>query len=334
MAPLLEATAHRLIESDDTTATYHGSFDEEWCIGVVPNGGVSLGSVNACIQDYLVNRLHSSHADLFHASSTYLNATDGKRSWVVDIHITKRGKSFTNIDANLSQMSAKNNEMMIRLQTRFIYTNFAKSQGDPSTAYIGLQSGSPFCPTFPCLSEPDENQKSQYEGSTKVNLRHRLALYRDYKAQEAFKTRGELHCAGYMKFLKEQVSDSKVAQFNNVAVLVFADMTENSQEYLPKDRRRESDFWFPTIFLSIEMKRALPQFPLLAVANLVRTRHVDHGQFEMDVELWSHPDDAEKLRLPEGTKSVILCIARQVALTIPLSVQAGIFTKKEDKARM
>jgi hypothetical protein len=94
-------------------------------------------------------------------------------------------------------------------------------------------------------------------------------------------------------------------------------------------------YWYPTIFLSIEMKRALPTFPLLAVADVVRTRHVDHGQFELDVELWSHPDDAEKLQLPKGVKSVILCIARQVALTIPLSVQAGIMTRKDvAKAKM
>lgn len=83
------------------------------------------------------------------------------------------------------------------------------------------------------------------------------------------------------------------------------------------------------------MKRSLPStFPLLGVANVVRTRHVDHGQFEIDVELWSHPDDAEKLRLPKGVKSVILCIARQVALTIPLSVQAGMTVKKQERAKM
>lgn len=110
-------------------------------------------------------------------------------------------------------------------------------------------------------------------------------------------------------------------------------MTEKSLDYLPIEKRRENAFWYPTMFLSIEMKRALPKFPLLAASCMVRTRHVDHGQFEIDVEMWSHPDDAEKLNLPKGVKSVILCIARQVALTISLEAQANITVKKE-KAKL
>lgn len=84
------------------------------------------------------------------------------------------------------------------------------------------------------------------------------------------------------------------------------------------------------MFLSVEMKRALPAFALERAACLVVTRHVNHGQFELDVEIWSHPDDAERLGLPTGVKSAVLCIARQVALTIPIAIQAGMTVKKSE----
>lgn len=88
------------------------------------------------------------------------------------------------------------------------------------------------------------------------------------------------------------------------------------------------------MFLSIEMKRALPSFALLRSASYVVTRHVNHGQFELDVEIWSHPDDAQRLKLPPGTKSVILCISRQVALTIDITTQAAITANKGNSAKL
>lgn len=92
-----------------------------------------------------------------------------------------------------------------------------------------------------------------------------------------------------------------------------------------------SEFWLPTLYLSIEIKRALPLFPLVKVNSLTTIRHVDHGRMEKDIEIWTHPDDANRLGLSPGVKSVILCISRQVALTIPLTVQAGIIDRKRGK---
>jgi len=103
MAPVIEATAFKLINSTSTTAKYQGQFDYEWLIGTVPNGGYSLGCINVCVHDFLRNYLRSSHTDLFHVSSTYLNATDGKQGWTLDVQVTKSGKGFTNLDANLIQ---------------------------------------------------------------------------------------------------------------------------------------------------------------------------------------------------------------------------------------
>ena len=103
MAPVVEATAKTLVSSTATVAIYEGRFDTEWQVGTVPNGGYSLGTVNVCVHDFLVKQLQSTHRDLFHISSTYINATDGKIPWTVEVRVTKRGKGFTNLDAILRQ---------------------------------------------------------------------------------------------------------------------------------------------------------------------------------------------------------------------------------------
>jgi hypothetical protein len=103
MAPLLEATAYQLVSSTPLRATYEGRLDSEWLIGSVANGGYSLAIVNVCAHDFLANQLKSTHKDPFHVASTYLNATDAKEKWQVEVEVTKRGKGFTNLNANLVQ---------------------------------------------------------------------------------------------------------------------------------------------------------------------------------------------------------------------------------------
>jgi hypothetical protein len=109
MAPVVEAIQRKLVKSSSTTATYQGKFDQEWLVGAVPNGGYSLGIVSSCVHDYLKNQLRSSHTDLFHVSSTYLNATDSNGGWILELQVTKAGKGFTNIDANLTQKVCASN---------------------------------------------------------------------------------------------------------------------------------------------------------------------------------------------------------------------------------
>lgn len=103
MAPLVEATALILVSTSSDGAFYEGNFDLNWRVGSVPNGGYSLGIVNICVHDYLAKQVKSAHTDLFHISSTYLNATDVSAKWVTEVRVTKRGKAFTNVDAILRQ---------------------------------------------------------------------------------------------------------------------------------------------------------------------------------------------------------------------------------------
>jgi hypothetical protein len=109
--------------------------------------------------------------------------------------------------------------MTIRLQARFIYTDFSKNHTDPSTDRLSLRPDSSYYTAFPCLSEPGENRKSQYQDYKKIHFRNHLGVYRDLKAEMAFKEKGELSCAGYMNFLQENVAKADVAHFNNAAIV-------------------------------------------------------------------------------------------------------------------
>lgn len=153
--------------------------------------------------------------------------------------------------------------MTERLQTRLIYTDFGKNQSDPTTEHLTIPPNSTFRAPFPCVSEPSECTVNQLEAFKKVNYRHRLAAYRDTRAQEAFTQRGLLHCAGYMNFTREQVAEKDVAHFNNAAIMcvidclacdvlsceliasasacsMFADMTEKSMAFLASESDLEA----------------------------------------------------------------------------------------------
>ena len=120
-----------------------------------------------------------------------------------------------------------------------------------------------------------------------------------------------------------------------IDALMRSDQESDAEHFISLPLILDSiSLWYPTMFLSIENKRELPPFPLTQVATITRTRHVDHGQFEMDVEIWSHPDDAAKFNLPPGVKSVMLCIGRQVALSIPISIQTAISKKNKAGAKL
>lgn len=83
--------------------------------------------------------------------------------------------------------------------------------------------------------------------------------------------------------------------------------------------------------LDVEMKHPLPSFPLLRITHFKTIRLVDHGQMDMNFEVWSHPDDAARLGLPKGIKGILLCVARQAALTTPASVQTSISAKNKNQ---
>lgn len=109
--------------------------------------------------------------------------------------------------------------MTIRIQARLIYTDYSKNHADGSADYLTLQPGSRYYPTFPCLTDPKDITKNQFEGNGKIAARNRMAVYRDQKAQEAFNERGELSRAGYMHFLNEKVEIKDVAHFNYAAIM-------------------------------------------------------------------------------------------------------------------
>lgn len=85
------------------SATYAGQMVRDWDIGSVPNGGYSLGTVIFCAQQYLQNVLGSTHTSVFHAGSSYYAAVSSLIGWEVEIRVAKKGRSFTNIDAELKQ---------------------------------------------------------------------------------------------------------------------------------------------------------------------------------------------------------------------------------------
>jgi hypothetical protein len=114
--------------------------------------------------------------------------------------------------------SSKTGRPAVRLQVSLIFTEFTKLQSDQSTEPITIKAGSKYhIPPFN-KSEPKDCTRNLYEGSSKMHYWRRLGVYRDDKAEKAFREQGNLSCASYMEFLMDKVPQEHVAHFNNAAI--------------------------------------------------------------------------------------------------------------------
>ncbi|KAL5506957.1 hypothetical protein ACEPAH_6413 [Sanghuangporus vaninii] len=91
----LEATKVRSEESE--LHIYEGKVSKDWCIGGIPHGGYVIGIILTAAGDL---QSSSRHPDPVHLTAHYLQSVDVSECGV-RLKIIRRGKSFTNINADL-----------------------------------------------------------------------------------------------------------------------------------------------------------------------------------------------------------------------------------------
>ncbi len=108
MGRLLQAIDSDLVrDGKDGTATYGGTLDEEWAIGTVVHGGVSLSLVmNAVCQFMRLPEQESNgikHHDPQHIAGSMLAAAAIGTPFEIDITLIKKGRGFSTLEAKLTQ---------------------------------------------------------------------------------------------------------------------------------------------------------------------------------------------------------------------------------------
>ena len=356
MPGLQTAILSRLDESSitSTAATYTGSIDTTWCIGSVPQGGYSLSIILDSVLAFMrtpelsATEVKSTpHHDPLLLSATYIQAVTWT-DYQVRIRVLKRGKSLSNLQAELWQDDA------LRITTQVLMTNFDVQKASADRTKVGELKGqdvhdpvkngysltdeSQWAPQFP-LSPPEQCEEPKFFGKTESSGKtfafgEMLTIANDPKHDRRTATTNELSSGAYYSLVPEPapvldaalVANGRLTSGRNL-IPFLGDMFTSPPMMIPG---RHKSHWYPTLHLTIEFKRRLPtQAPITRTATYSRGRFMINGQHESDSELWSHPDDqhlfepfnAANQRGKNGERrSYILAIARQTALVLPFAI--------------
>ncbi|PWN53527.1 hypothetical protein IE53DRAFT_153698 [Violaceomyces palustris] len=325
--PAIRKGVRSILKRDgrDGTATYVGEIDREWCISEVPNGGYSLSIIANAVQSFmrLPSNSKGKHFDPLHISANYFVPVSHHQPYTVEIKLLKQGRGVTNVLAELSQTHKVKEEPQVRITAQVIMTSFEARQSDRSLGPTIPKDHEFFtkCP----LSSPSECKASNVWSNERFAFRHRLQVLVDKRLIEESRSRRTLDWGCWFNLLGEedegdQADEGQLSMGNNV-ISFFADMMVNPVSNIPKELSF-GPAWYPTLQLSIEFKRALPYEKTLTRAGCFSTgKYIIRGQHEIDTEIWSHPDDSDLLNQGQEIKvqgPQILCVSRQLALTVPL----------------
>ncbi|KDN38517.1 hypothetical protein K437DRAFT_259380 [Tilletiaria anomala UBC 951] len=341
MGAFLQAVLSQLQrDGHDGTATYGGhSLDAEWSIGSIPQGGYSLSVILSAAMDFMrrpeQEQHEIKHHDPMHISASFLVATMCLQLYTVEIKLLKKGRGLSSLQATLTQPSYEDGKPVTRIHCIIIMCNFEERINDP-TLKPTLRFGDPFYPSCPIPHIRTFKPSNRFKAK-KMNMRDRMIGY-DLPGytERIMQENGNYQRVSWLEITNEMNDERLPVGRGATSLPFFADFGDNISLSIPGENR---DAWLPTLHLAIEFKRAVPwDAPVMKVGLYSTSRHVYQGQNELDVEVYSHPDDAERLGLPQGQDSTILCISRQIALTLPLSVNLAQNKNKEkqsgDKAKM
>ncbi|SJX61497.1 uncharacterized protein SRS1_12482 [Sporisorium reilianum f. sp. reilianum] len=328
-----------------TSATYRANIDTTWCIGSVPQGGYSLSIILNAVLAFMrtlellsTNIKNVSHHDPLLLSATYVQAVSHTP---VEIHIRvlKRGKSLSNVQAELWQDGA------LRITTQVLMTDFGVQKAsadatrvvggdehDPAQNGYTLTERSQWAPVFP-LSPPHMCPAPRAFGTTAASGKtfgfgELITIAEDPHHEQLSRTSNRLSAGAYYALTPSPapvldpslVDTGRLSQGANILPFL-ADMFTSPPMMLPT---QHTAHWYPTLHLTIEFKRPIPPH-LTRTATLSTGTFMLNGQHEADSHLWSHPHDTH------FAQPVILAIARQTALVLPFAVNQN---KSKPKSKL
>ncbi|EJD03390.1 uncharacterized protein FOMMEDRAFT_20492 [Fomitiporia mediterranea MF3/22] len=311
---------------------YKTDISREWCIGGIPQGGYAVGLILSSACDLQSN---TPHPDPVHLTAHFLQPVDIAEVGV-RVNVTRRGKRFTNIDADLVQDGKP------KITARMIFgvipdlTELSASSNpltltppSPNARRIPLSQ-------HPSLATPDRpNDKYLYQIKSEDRFFEKRNAERA-KRQAAGEAVASQDCGlewgAWLEF-----SDPK--DVLDVAMMPFlGDTMKNLPSLLPREHR-PGPSWFATVVLTLEFKSRIPSlisnsgssqspFSPRTVGIYSSARFMSEGRHDAYVEIWTAPStigsanpgsrvESEKIDAEWREKQVCLAIATQMALTIP-----------------
>ncbi|PWN35687.1 uncharacterized protein FA14DRAFT_189626 [Meira miltonrushii] len=319
-AVLLRATEKKLILDEEQKAIYTGIVDPQWNVFAISNGGYTLGILLNCAQNFVVRRIGKQQKDLLSCSTSYFAGVSAKVPFTVEVRLLKKGKSTSIVETDMLQKTAEDGGMLLCVRASAIFTDFASLRSDSLLKQVSILPNDFSAPVPPLISDPTD-RSSEHPWWEKQKI---PTVVEDKAAQDQAFQKDGLLAVQSMYFPEEHVDEVDMGSYNITALALYSDTSGDFNRMMPKRLHKLTNnfrgFWFATVRLSIEMAQPLPTLPLQKAVTRGKTRFLNEGRWCFEIEIWTHPTDADRLNLPKGTDSILLAVCKQQALSMSASV--------------
>ncbi|KAF3067124.1 hypothetical protein GL218_08903 [Daldinia childiae] len=265
----LEATAVRAVDSH----TYSANFKSEWCVGSVPHGGVVTSIFLRVAATHFRTTLaaqNQPHTVSLHIE--FLRRTQEGSATLV-VRDVKLGRQTSTIHITLSQ---EGREEVVGYLT---HSNMATETGLSLKTLWSLYPSSPLRPTsFPALLESGkevswvEQTNKPFAKFRKVSNRVRTFLPRNGQVAPGL--------------IDQWIRLESGERFTNESLGFVADHFPSIVDSLWRREERGGRppaFWYPTVVLNLDVKKALPPEGVEWLFSRVRAKCIKNGRMDLEV---------------------------------------------------
>ncbi|CAE6445636.1 unnamed protein product [Rhizoctonia solani] len=296
MAPLARAIAPQLTDSSTSGLSrhvYRGAVDPGWVVGSVPHGGYVLGLL---IMASMKSQQQTKHKDPIHVTAHFMQPT-ARSDYTVDVQVIRIGSRFSNLTANLVQ----NGET--KVLAHIIFGTLPEFDAPKPTAAISqyehISSAHPLFRPIPFSTHPRDCIKSEMHFKygkfrDEVQRAEEPAIMAQNFARLDAKPGthpGGLESGAWWGLAGED------EELHLSMIPFFADVFENTPSVLSQVHGAGTpDMWYPTMVMTIEFKRKLPQRGMSGYSSQTlgvysKGSFLEYGRHDMYGEIWSAPSN-------------------------------------------
>ncbi|KAF2749928.1 hypothetical protein M011DRAFT_517790 [Sporormia fimetaria CBS 119925] len=283
-----EATAVQQVDAN----TYSCILHDDWCIGSVPNGGYVTGCLMEVVKQHFKTTLakqNQPHTIAMHVE--FLRRTQAGPA-TIKVDNVKLGRQTSIVHVHLSQ---EGREEIVAYVTN---SNIHKEEGFSFDTEYTLSPPPP--PVDLVKLEKDEDKYWYPQG--------KMPFSEFRKASQ--KVKWHFPRSGHVKtsIADEWICFSDGTNFTDTSLGFAADMFPQIIEY--KRDKTQGPFWYPTLLLNLDVKKALPAEGVKWLHVRVQLKKIKNGRMDIEVHVYDAEGDLVALSHHVG---FVLDAARNMA---------------------
>ncbi|KAK8034573.1 hypothetical protein PG993_009568 [Apiospora rasikravindrae] len=288
-----------------STHTYHATFDASWVVGSVPHGGVVTSVLLRCAALHFSTTLAAQsqpHAITLHAEflrrtqagPATLRVRDVKLGRQTStVHVTLSQPTTSSSSSDHSDSSSSSNAEREEVVAYITHTNLATESGPTFETGWQLEPPPPPPPSdFAALTRGSDEDAHWAEWTAKPfpEFRKVIQQMRIYLPRGGRQATDSL-CDEWIHFADpaQRFTDTSLGLVSDlwpqvIESLVAARQNDSSPSFPDGSKRQPlAKFWYPTLLLNLDIKKALPAEGVEWLFVRVRAKQIRNGRQDLEV---------------------------------------------------